>query len=141
MKIILIAPSGAVSTAFEQLPLQESDDTLVLSRVLPDAGDRSLVLTPSLSRATDWAERTLGGSVIGRNVLRLTVLDAGRRFAGATRRSRSLRPEFDGADLIVVLERNGLLAGWHASRGPARRARVVYGIPAARGVISESRVP
>jgi hypothetical protein len=139
VKIVVLAPSGAVASALDQLALEPGDDVLVVARSAPDADARAVVLTPSLGRATRWAGRALGGSALGRNALRLTPLDAGRRFAGATRRSSRLRAEFAGADLIVVLERDGILAGWHAVRRAGAGTGAVYGVPAAQGSLAARR--
>lgn len=139
MNIILLAPSGAAASAISQLSLDPDDEVVVVASSQPDTGARTLILSPALASATKRAERTLGGTALGRNVLRLTPLDAGRRFAGATRRSKGLRAEIAQADLIVVLERDGILAGWHALRRAAPDARAVYGIPAAKGLIASTR--
>ncbi|MCH6231349.1 hypothetical protein MK786_11420 [Microbacterium sp. CFH 31415] len=141
MKVVVFAPSGAVASALDQLPLSDDDDVLVVAGGAPDidAGVRTVIITPSLRAATRWAGAALGGSVAGRNLLRLTPLDPGRRFAGATRRARRLRTELADADLIVALERDGILAAWHAARRAGARAHAVYGVPAAQGRMAEGR--
>ena len=139
MKIMLFAPSGAVSSAIDQIAPGTDDEIVVISRVKPDADVRAAVITPALTGMTRWAERVLGGSAAGRNLLRITPLDAGRRFAGATRRSRRLREELADTALIVVLDRDGILAGWHAARRAAPQVPAVYGIPAGRGALEALR--
>lgn len=140
MKIILLAPSGAVASALGQLDTDSHDEILVVSRTAPDVDAPSIVVAPALRGLTRRSETLLGGSALGRNVHRLTPLDAGRRFARATRRHKALRAEVAKADLLVVLERDGILAGWHAARGstPAHM-RAVYGVPPAQAILAASR--
>lgn len=141
MKIVLIAPSGAVTSALEQLgTVTDSDEIIVVSRNAPDAHLRSIKVTPSFHGATARAESLLGGSVLGRNVLRLSPFDAGRRFAGAALKSPELRTHVASTDILVVLERDGILAGWRAAkRWASDRARAVYGVPPAQAIIAELR--
>jgi hypothetical protein len=141
MKIALIAPSGAVASALNQLELDsELDEVVVVSSVAPDSHIRSAIISPSLQGLSRRAERVLGGSVLGRNALRLSPLDAGRRFAGAFRRGTAVRQQIEDVDLIVVLERDGILAGWQAVRrwAPAH-ARAVYGLPPAQAILAAAR--
>lgn len=138
MKVIVFAPSGSIGSALEQLSL-EQDDVLVVACSTPDAPVRTRTITPSLGGAVRRAENAIGRSTVGRNLLRLTPLDAGRRFAAAVKRSAALRSEIREVDLIVVLERDGLLAGWHAVRRAEARTRAVYGIAAAQAVIATLR--
>ena len=65
MKVVVFAPSGAVASALDQLPLGDGDDVLVVAGGPPDtvAGVRTVILTPSLRAATRWAGAALGGSV------------------------------------------------------------------------------
>lgn len=139
MNIILLAPSGLFLSALEQLGAESSDSVLLVSRERPDAGARAVIVTPALVRATAWAGRVLSGSAIGRNALRLSPLDPGRRFAAATRHSRGLRDEFASADVVVALERDAVLSCWHVGRRHGVSTAVVYGIPAARGCMVAAR--
>lgn len=138
MRIVVIAPSGAVDAALAQLPLNAQDAVLLVTRAEPDRAMPAAILRPTLRRLTLWADRVLGGSALGRNVVRILPVDAGRRFASAARRSRRLRDELARAELIIVLEREGILTGWRAARS-APTARAVYGLPAARGSLAELR--
>ncbi|WP_171013116.1 hypothetical protein [Microbacterium sp. 2FI] len=136
---MVIAPSGSIASALDQLALEADDDVLAVVGAAPDADTRAVIVTPSLGRASRRAWSLFGGSVLGRNAVRLTPLDTGRRFAGATRRSTRLRAAIADADLIVVLERDGILAGWHAARRAGSRTSAVYGVPAAQGRLAEAR--
>lgn len=138
MKVIVFAPSGSVGSALQQLSL-EQDDVLVVACATPDAAVRTLTVTPSYGRAARRAEKAIGGSAVGRNLLRLTPLDAGRRFAAAVKRSAAVGSEIRVVDLIVVLERDGLLAGWQAVRRADARTRAVYGVAAAQAVLATLR--
>lgn len=143
MNIVLFAPSGSVASALEQLaPDPESDHLTVVSRSTPDAGTgvRAIVLRPALSALSRRAERALGGSAAGRNLLRLSPLDSGRRFSGAARHDQELRERVAEADLIVALERDGILAAWKSVRRWARAdAKAVYGIAPARTLLAAAR--
>lgn len=141
MKIVLIAPSGAIASAFEQLGASaESDTVLAVSRTTPDMQVPSVVITPAMRGMTDRVESVLGRSVLGRNIQRLSPFDAGRRFAGAALKNSVLREHVIAADLIVVLERDGILTGWRAAKKWARdQARAVYGVPPAQAILAQSR--
>ena len=143
MNIVLFAPSGAVAAALQQLaPDPETDHVTVVSRSTPDAGTgvHEIVLRPALSGLTRRAERALGGSAAGRNLLRLSPLDPGRRFSGAARRDGELRERIAEADLIVALERDGILAAWKGVRRWGRTdANAVYGIAPARTLLTATR--
>ncbi|GAA1777103.1 hypothetical protein [Agromyces lapidis] len=143
MNIVLFVPSGAVDSALEQLaPDPAIDRITVVSRSVPDARDgvHAIVLKPALSALTARAARALGGSAAGRNLLRLSPLDPGRRFSGAARHDRELRARLAEADLIVALERDGILAAWKGVRRSAPvEAKAVYGIAAARTLLAAAR--
>lgn len=140
MKIVLIAPSGAVASALDQLDtVPDQDEIVVSARVSPDTYVPFIIVTPSLQALTARAETMLSGSVAGRNIQRLTPLDRGRRFAAATRHSKKMRDHVAAADMIVVLERDGLLAGWLAARKWApKHARAVYGVAPAQAILAET---
>ncbi|MCD5347772.1 hypothetical protein [Agromyces sp. S2-1-8] len=141
MNIVLFAPSGATASAIRQLaPDPERDRITVVSRAAPDADVHSIVLQPALMSLTRSAERALGGSAAGRNLLRLSPLDPGRRFSGAARHHRELRARVAAADLIVALERDGILAAWKSVRRWAGAdAKAVYGIAPARTLLAAAR--
>ena len=119
MNIVLFAPSGAVESALRQLaPDAASDHVTVVSRSTPDAGGvHAIVLRPGLSALTRRAERALGGSAAGRNVLRLSPLDAGRRSL----RSRASRPATARPGRQGRPDR-GTRARWHSGRLEERAA-------------------
>lgn len=138
MIIVLIAPSGVVASALDQLALDPVADTIVVvagSRA--DAPVETHVVRTRLQSLAARAERLLGGSAIGRNLIRVSPLDKGRRFASAVRRHDVSRSRIAEAELVVVLERDGLLTGWlSAHRWTRGDAHIVYGLPAARTVLS-----
>lgn len=140
MRIVVIAPSGSVGRALTQL--QTDDDAheiIVVSRSAPDAEVPSIPVAPRWQRATQRFEKLLGSSALGRNIQRLSPLDAGLRFAGAARRNAALRACMQRADLIVVLERDGILTGWRAAKHWAPvHARAVYGIAPAQALVADS---
>lgn len=138
MKIVLIAPSGSVALTLNQLGADEtSDDITVVSRTAPDAEVRSVLLRPRFAGVTARMEALTSTSALGRNVQRLSPFDAGHRFAGAARRSREFRACVEDADLIAVLERDGILTGWQAARRWApSRARAVYGVAPAQAIVT-----
>lgn len=142
MNVVLFVPSGAVESALRQLdPDPDRDRVTVVSRSAPDAaGVRTILLRPAWLALTRRAERALAGSAAGRNLLRLSPLDPGRRFAGAADRDRELRRRIAEADLIVALERDGILAAWKGVRRSAdAEAKAVYGIAAARTLLAAGR--
>ena len=146
MRCIVISPSGAVAGTLERLGLGDSsvDRTVIVSWSQPDVaahGSRESIMLGRPDAGPGRAIRAaLSGSAIGRNVLRLSPLDGGRRLARAARRDGRLREAASTADLIVVTERDGVLTGWLAARKWApRSARAVYGIAAADTVLTAAR--
>lgn len=144
MNIVLIVPSGAASAALDRLALDgASEHATVITWDAPDAAAQTHdVITvgrplPAVSRRISAA---LGANAIGRNVLRLTPLDGGRRLARAALRDARVRAAVGAADLIVVLERDGILTGWKATRRWAREsAQAVYGIAPADTLLKIER--
>jgi len=146
VRCIVISPSGAVAGTLERLGLVDSsvDQTVIVSWSQPDVaahGTRELIVLGGTDAGPARAIRAvLSGSAIGRNVLRLSPLDGGRRLARAARRDGRLRAAAATADLIVVTERDGVLTGWLAARTWApRSAQAVYGIAAADTVLTAAR--
>ncbi|MFE6995305.1 hypothetical protein ACFVAE_05055 [Microbacterium sp. NPDC057659] len=137
MNILLIAPSGSVASALEQLSLDSAEhEVTVLSREDTDSDIRTIRVTPGARGVSVRADRMLGGSAAGRNLFRLSPLDHGRRFAAAARRDRDWQEAASTAQLIVVLERDGLLTGWQTMRRLAPASvRAVNGIAPARAVL------
>lgn len=138
---MLIAPSGAVESALSQLELNpEEHSVVVATRTAVDADVRSIVISPVLRALSVRVGRMLGGSAAGRNLLRLSPLDDGRRFAGAALRNPAFRSAVSTVDLFVVLERDGILTGWRAlHRLASRDARAVNGIAPARALLAAAR--
>lgn len=138
MRVVLIAPSGSVALALNQLRVDEADDEIVVvSRSAPDAEVPSVLISPAFRNITTRMESWLSGSALGRNMQRLSPFDAGRRFAGAARRNRTFRNSIANADVIAVLERDGILAGWQAARRWApSHAHAVYGVAPAQAIIT-----
>lgn len=138
MRIVLIAPSGSVARALKQLDADaEANEIIVVSRASSDADIPSIRLSPRFQGATRRLEGLLSGSALGRTVQRLSPLDAGTRFAGAARRSAALKECVMSADLVVVLERDGILAGWRAAKNWApAHARAVYGVAPAQAIVA-----
>lgn len=138
MNIVFMAPSGLIGSAVDQLHLEDSDHVFrSISCQATDASIESLIVTPALGRLAHRGELLLSGSVAGRNALRLSPLDRGYRFARAVARSAEAGAWLAASDLIVVLERDGIRAGWDAHRKSVRpENRAVYGIPAAQGILS-----
>jgi hypothetical protein len=146
MNIVLIAPSGAVSSALERLGLDEAAPADLVTVLTWDAADAPagprdvITLGRPLSRTSRRIATALGGNAIGRNVLRLTPLDGGRRLARAALRDARFRSAVTGADLIVVLERDGILTGWTAARRWASAgAQAVFGLAPAETLIKIER--
>ena len=82
--------------------------------------------------------RMLSRSVIGRNLLRLTPWDGGRRMARAALREERVRRAAASADLIVAVERDGILTAWKAARRWSRPdAHAVYGVAAATALLRQ----
>ena len=134
MKTVLLAPSGVVASSLGQLALHRTTDELFVITAEPvDAPIDAVVLRLRGAELTRRVEGTLRGSPAGRMLVRLSPLDRGRRFAAAVRGDTEARRRIVEADLLVVLERDGLLAGWMAAhRWAAPDASVVYGLAAAR---------
>lgn len=143
MRILVICPSGAVESAIRRM-VQSGDgvqNLTIVSGAPLDIEPRNSVeelrlAVPRNDVTARWTRR-LGATALGRNALRLTPLDGGRRFAAAFRRRTDTRLAAAQADLIVVLERDGILAGWQAAhRWAAPATGVVFGLPAAESVIA-----
>ncbi|MEV8172859.1 hypothetical protein [Microbacterium sp. NPDC077486] len=138
MKTVLLAPSGVVASSLGQLALpRTTDDLFAVAAESVDAPIDAVTLRLRGAELIRRVEGTLGGSPAGRMLVRLSPLDRGRRFAAAVRGDAEARRRIAEADLIVVLERDGLLAGWKAAhRWAAPHASVVYGLAAARAAAS-----
>ncbi len=147
MNTVVICPSGVVSQVLARLALPGPEGagttTVVSSKaadVRPEAGLQVLTMGRPLGKAAERATRALSGSVVGRNILRLTPWDGGRRLARAARRDTRVRAACSGADLIVAVERDGILTAWTAARRWAEpSASVVYGVAAADALLRQAR--
>ena len=140
MNVVFFAPSGALASALDQLALTAEDTITAVTACKADAEVTTFVVVPALRKPTAWAQRRLAHSAAGRNLLLLRPLAAGRRFAGAVRRNRDLRQRIREADMLVVLERDGILAGWRAARRWTRASTpAVYGIPPAQAILAGAR--
>ncbi|GAA4165588.1 hypothetical protein GCM10022286_29060 [Gryllotalpicola daejeonensis] len=143
-KIVLIAPSGSVDAALTRLRLPSWPDTVgVISWVCADSAadgvDARAVGSPGSSLSARLS-RLLSGNPLGRNVLRLSPLDGGRRLYRAVRRDSTAREMLRAADVVVVLERDGILTGWHAARRwTGSGTRVVYGLAPAESLLRSER--
>lgn len=143
---MLIAPSGSISPALDRLalldPTADEHVTVVTATAaaFPTRGITTIRIDVPGSRVSAKAAALFGGSAVGRNVLRLTPLDGGRRFSTAAQRSAKFRAAVAAADLVVVLERDGILAGWVAARRWAKHtARAVFGPAPAESLLAEAR--
>lgn len=146
MNIVLVCPSGAISSVLDRIRAtggESADEVTVVSwrRRDVDATDTQSIIVGhplgSFSRAMNDALR---GSVVGRNVLRLSPIDGGRRMWRATRREPRFRAAVTRADLIVAVERDGILTAWMAARTLApSTARAVYGAAPAEALLRIAR--
>lgn len=119
MNLVIIAPSGAVRSAMARLALEDTDHVTVISSAPPDVESsavRSLVFSVALGPAGAMLMRVLSRTPVGRNLARLTPLDGGRRMARVALRSAAVHDAIRRADLVAVLERDGILTGWKAQR-------------------------
>lgn len=143
MRLLVIAPSGAVAAALDSLQIRSDDHVDVVTATSCDAQGSSVAqieLGPSALPSRGRMATALQRSVIGRNILRLTPLDGGRRFAKAARRNRDFQTSTAEADLIVALERDGILTAWKALRASARPGvRGVHGLAPARALLAAGR--
>ena len=74
------------------------------------------------------------------NLQRITPLDGGRRMARRALRDARVREAVVTADLVAVLERDGILTGWRAQRRWARPATpVVFGAAPAETILKAMR--
>ena len=142
--VVLVAPSGRTAEILRRLGLPREDvSAAVVSWSSPDFADTGVesaaVGVPS-SGAETRIVRSLSGSPIGRNLLRLLPWDGGRRLRRAVKSDPRARALLAAADIIVVTERDGILTGWHAGRHWAAPAtEVVYGAAAADTLIQLAR--
>jgi hypothetical protein len=146
LNIVLIAPSGSISPALDRLSLLDPapDEHVTVVTAAAGAAPEGGIATIRLDVPRSWvgakATALLAGSAAGRNLLRLTPLDGGRRFSAAARRSSPFRAAIAEADLIAVLERDGILAGRTATRRWAKpTARAVFGPAPAEALLAEAR--
>lgn len=114
-----------------RLALEDGDDVTVISSVPPDVESstaKSLVFPLSLGPLGAMLMRVLSRTAVGRNLARLTPLDGGHRMARAVMRTAAVHDAIRAADLVAVLERDGILTGWKAQRRWAQaEAPVVFG--------------
>lgn len=143
MKILLLSPAGSFATSVDSLKIDGViDEATGVSATATDAGAALVVLRLG-SRALPPRNRVsslLEGSVVGRNLKRLTPLDGGLRFAAAARKNPEFRTAVREADLIVALERDAVLTAWTALRRWGRPdARGVFGLAPARALLTSDR--
>jgi hypothetical protein len=122
-----IAAAGAASADAEVVLLgwdvssAPGEVTAISLRPNAPAGD-------SMSRLL---HRTLRKSYWGLNLIRLSPWDSGRVFWRGVKRSRAAMDVLAGGDVLIALERDGLLAVWKAARSSTRRPIAVTGMAAA----------
>ena len=75
--------------------------------------------------------RTLRRSFIGLNLVRLSPWDSGRVFWRGVKHSRPALDALLGGDVLIALERDGLLTVWKAARKSTRHPIAVTGMAAA----------
>lgn len=140
MNVVLIAPSGGIAAPLERLGLLTRDDATVTAITWSPAdvaeGVEVVALGRPVSAPARAVTRLLSTNAIGRNLLRLTPLDGGRRLARVALKDPRVQAAFRGADLIAVLERDGILTGWKGTRrwAPAQ-APSVYGLAPAETLL------
>lgn len=144
MNVVLITPSGAAEVAVERLGLSGgADDVTIVSASPADAaagGKLSHLRLPEAMPGSSGLARRLRRSAIGRNLIRLSPWDDGRRLAAAARRSDRFRTAAAEADLIVALDRDAILTAWTAARRWARPdAHVVFGAAPAEALRNAAR--
>lgn len=141
MNIVLVAPSGGFASALARIPVGPDDRVVLVTRDAPDADDGDiLVLKPAAASLTAAGQRMLGRSVLGRNLLRISPLDAGRRFWAAARKDLRFHQAARAADVLVALERDAILTAWSATHAyAAASADGVYGIAPAQAAVTRRR--
>lgn len=143
MKILLLSPAGSFASSVDSLGIDGSIDQATGVSASANDADSSLHLIRLGTRAHPSRSRlasALDGSLVGRNIKRLTPLDGGLRFASAARRSTEFQQAVREADLIVALERDAVLAAWSALRRWGRSdARGVFGLAPARALLTSHR--
>ena len=143
MIVLLIAPNGSVASAIESLPLPAdgAHEVIVVAAESTDhPGSTTVLLGADSLPGRGRFARALAQSVVGRNLQRLTPADGGRRFYRAARKKHEFRSAARRADLIVALERDGILTAWSALHKDALpTARGVYGIAPATALLKASR--
>lgn len=145
MRILLLAPSGAIAEALTALGLTEEDGPDQALAVVATSNDASGVtqeirLGMKACPAKGPLAQSLNRSVVGRNLKRLTPLDGGHRFARASRQNKLFREAAMAADLIIALERDSIFAAWIAlQRWASPNARAVYGLAPGVALLSAMR--
>ncbi|MGV9195201.1 hypothetical protein ACQ143_12720 [Microbacterium sp. MC2] len=143
MNVVLIAPSGAVGSALDRFELADGDRVTVVSAVPIDiqtSAVDTVVFPTAMGPVGSAFARFLSSSVLGRNLQRITPLDGGRRMARRALRDARVREAVVTADLVAVLERDGILTGWRAQRRWARPATpVVFGAAPAETILKALR--
>lgn len=142
MNIVLISPAGSVLSNLTETGLTPGgpDSAVVLvwddaPRTVQDADVISVGRPPGPlhKRLVPLLVR----SALGRNLLRVSPLDGGRRMWRATRRNPAAVEALRTADLIVAVEREAILTGWRSARSLASAdCDAVYGMPAGRAIIT-----
>jgi hypothetical protein len=137
-RVVILSPNGI----YDEKSLSRLSPTATVEVVsFVPVDDAATIL---LTRPVGLAERlvrAMSPSAVGRELLRLTPLDPGVRFRRAANRDTRVRASLESADLVVVPERDGALAAWHAARDAARsdrRVATVFGYPAAQAALHRS---
>lgn len=151
-RVVLVSPSGSAIGSLKDLnldsPASVAEHTVVVLtwaavpapphvRVLAVGADR---LGTVVDRIRTVLSRALSGSAAGRNFLRLTPFDGGRRMWRAVRHRPEAVVELRRAELIVAIDRDGILTSWksvHSALAP--RSAAVYGVPAARASLDTAK--
>ncbi|MBM7504159.1 hypothetical protein ACFPER_11775 [Agromyces aurantiacus] len=138
-RVIVLSPNGLYDE--QSIPGLRRGDSVQVITFERVAQTESIVLTRPMG-FVDRLARRVSRSGLGRELLRLTALDAGVRFHRAARQDERVARALDEAQLVVAPERDGALAAWHASRAARRRGRAtttVFGYPAARAALERAR--
>jgi hypothetical protein len=141
IRITLISPSGMALQSFQsiQRTMAASDSrqtepplvtVITWKQGIVFAGGTIVRVDQNEGPIARWAGQKFAGSVIGRNLLRMTPLDGGRRLARAVRNNSQAREALADCDIIIAAERDAILTTWRAARVSRKKVFAAYGVPA-----------
>ncbi len=142
MNVVFVSPAGSVLSNLNESGLDPHTGKSAVVLTWNDvAVEDTRVRVIAVGRAPGKARRrlmsVLAKTAVGRNALRLSPLDGGRRMWRAIRRDPLATAALANADLIVAAERDAILSVWTAVRSVARpECAAVYGMPAGRAIIT-----